>query len=261
MSLPDDLDINAVPLQPYSETVWRIVEAQTVVSTTKLTQAPAEQALLEEILEESKPSVPPDCTHLHYLQFTPFRYGCYPKGSRFRQAGVTPGVFYAAEHLETAAAEFAFGHVLFYAESPDTPVPKNGSPLTAFSSRIAASAAADLRTPPLDDHAALWNHKTDYTHTQALEAALRARGCDALITRSVRDPAARSNVAVLECSAFDEPAPIAERPMQILISENHVSILTLARTEASKVQFDFDLEAFDDPRLTDWLQEHRTARR
>ena len=34
-----------------------------------------EQALLEEVLDDSKPAVPEDCRNLHYLLFTPFRYG------------------------------------------------------------------------------------------------------------------------------------------------------------------------------------------
>ena len=32
-----------------------------------------EQALLEELLDESKPPVPSECRHLHYLLSTPFR--------------------------------------------------------------------------------------------------------------------------------------------------------------------------------------------
>ena len=46
-----------------------------MVSTLKLVDTLAEQALLEDILEESKPPVPPECRHLHYLLSTPFRYG------------------------------------------------------------------------------------------------------------------------------------------------------------------------------------------
>ena len=34
-----------------------------------------EQALLEQVLDDSKPAVPEGCRHLDYLLFTPFRYG------------------------------------------------------------------------------------------------------------------------------------------------------------------------------------------
>ena len=84
----------------------------------------AEQHLLEELLERSKPPVPPECRGLHYLLATPFRYGApYPAGSRFRRAGLTPGVFYASQAPETAVAEMAFHRLLFFAESPGTPWP------------------------------------------------------------------------------------------------------------------------------------------
>lgn len=68
-----------------------------------------EQALLEQVLDDSKPAVPQDCRRHHYLLFTPFRYGAaYPRGSRFRRVGLTPGVFYASLQTTTAVAEMAF---------------------------------------------------------------------------------------------------------------------------------------------------------
>ena len=54
---------------------WRVVEAQHVVSTMSLVDTLEEQALLEQVLDDSKPAVPEDCRNLHYLLFTPFRYG------------------------------------------------------------------------------------------------------------------------------------------------------------------------------------------
>ena len=93
-----------------------------------------EQAVLEQVLEDSKPHIPPECRDLHYLLFTPFRYGApYPRGSRFRRVGLTPGVFYASMQSKTAVAEMAFWRLLFYAESPETPWPANPGEYTAFS--------------------------------------------------------------------------------------------------------------------------------
>src|SRR5690606_23673868 len=103
---------------------WRLVEAQHRVSTLKLVDTHDEQALLEELVEETKPAIPAECRHLDYLLATPFRYGSvYPQGSRFRRAGRTRGVFYAAEQVATAVAEMAFYRLLFFADSPDTPWP------------------------------------------------------------------------------------------------------------------------------------------
>src|SRR5208282_4352542 len=85
---------------------WRVVEAQHHVSTLKLVDSVSEQELLEDLIETTKPALPSECRDLHYLLSTPFRYGAvYPKGSRFRRAGVTAGVFYASETPQTAVAE------------------------------------------------------------------------------------------------------------------------------------------------------------
>ena len=85
----------------------------------KIVDTLAEQGLLETLLERSKPPVPPECRHLHYLLATPFRYGApYPTGSRFRRAGHTPGVFYASTSASTAIGELVFHRLLFFAESP-----------------------------------------------------------------------------------------------------------------------------------------------
>ena len=91
--------------RPFAGPVWRFVEAQHRVSTLKLVDTLDEQALLEDLLEESKPVLPPECAGLDYLLATPFRYGAvYPYGSRFRRAGRTLGVYYAALSVETALA-------------------------------------------------------------------------------------------------------------------------------------------------------------
>src|SRR5471032_1069901 len=109
-----------------SGTCWRLVEAQHRVSTLKLVDTVEEQALLEGLIQETKPALPPECAHLHYLLSTPFRYGAVrPAGSRFRRAGLSEGVFYAAEEPHTAVAEIVFWRLLFFAESPGTPWPRN----------------------------------------------------------------------------------------------------------------------------------------
>src|SRR5688500_4352089 len=102
---------------------WRMVEAQHIASTMKLVDNPDEQDVLERLIDETKPAVPPECRHLNYLLFTPFRYRPYPHGSRFRRAGWTPGVYYASAAETTAVAEMAFYRLLFFLESPATPWP------------------------------------------------------------------------------------------------------------------------------------------
>jgi hypothetical protein len=67
--------------------------------------------------------VPPECDGVHYLYTTPFRYGLYPNGSRFRRAGPTPGICCVSKEPKTAIIETAFHFLRFYADAPGTPFP------------------------------------------------------------------------------------------------------------------------------------------
>ena len=162
-------------LKPYERRVWRLVEAQHHVSTLKLVDSLAEQSALENLIEKAKPLVPVECRGLHYLLSTPFRYDApYPVGSRFRRAGRTAGVFYAAEAPETAVAEMAFYRLLFFAESPSTPWPVNPSEYTAFSAAVRTERALDLTLAPLAADHSLWRDPVEYGPCQVLADMGRA---------------------------------------------------------------------------------------
>ena len=173
----------------------------------KLVDTLEEQALLERVLEESKPPVPADCRELHYLLSTPFRYGApYPAGSRFRRAGLTPGVFYGSQTVSTAVAEMAFSRLIFFAESPGTPWPANACEHTAFSVRLRTSKALDLERPPFADDPHRWTHPTAYEDCQALADAARLVSVQVIRYPSARDLRGR-NLAVLTCAAFSSREP------------------------------------------------------
>ncbi len=224
-----------------------MVEAQHIVSTLKLTDTLEEQSLLESLLEETKPLVPPECGHLDYLLATPFRYAAvYPHGSRFRRAGRTAGVFYAAETEEAAVAETAFYRLLFFAESPDTPWPANAAAFTAFSASLSAAACLDLTRPPLDRDHSSWTDPLDYAACQALADAARDAGIGVLRYRSVRDPAGGCNVAVLTCAAFAEPRPTDPGTWRIKLGAKGVQ----AVREFPRLRLEYDRTAFiSDPRI------------
>lgn len=231
---------------------WRLVEAQHRVSTLKLTDTLDEQGLLEDLIEETKPAIPPDCRHLDFLLATPFRYdAAYPTGSRFRRAGRTPGVYYAAETAATALAEMAFYRLLFFAESPATPWPSNAAEYTAFSAAVSTARLLDLTCEPLSQDGALWSDPTDYTPCQAFADAARAAEADAIRYRSVRDPARGANLAILACRAFAGPAAgdrqILERQTwAIRLSPTGVQALC----EFPRQRLEFRRDAFAaDPRI------------
>jgi len=229
---------------------WRIVEAQHRISTLKLVDTLAEQARLEELLEASKPPLPPECAHLHYLLSTPFRYGApYPHGSRFRRAGLTPGVFYASKTVTTAVAETAFHRLLFFADSPDTLWPDNAGEFTAFSVRYRTAAGLDLTAAPFDRERSTWTHPTDYAPCQRLAHQARSVRVEVLRYPSAREPApARGmNIALLTCRAFKSREAVERQNWRIHLGESGVrAICTFP-----EARLEFDRDAFArDPRIT-----------
>jgi len=213
--IPDALRSERRPLE---RVFWRCVEAQHVVSTLQLVDTLEEQALLEDILEETKPPVPPDCRHLHYLYMTPFRYGLYPQGSRFRRAGQTSGVSYVSEAPRTAVIETAFHLLLFYAESPDTPFPARPSEHTAFDVPVSTEASVDLTAPPFAEAMALWSDPQVYEPCQQLADAARAQGVAAIRYASVRDRGCGVNAALLACSVFAADRPSRSQTWRLLFN-------------------------------------------
>ena len=74
----------------------------------------------------------------------------------------------------------------------------------------------DLTTPQMADQGA-WMDPEDYTDCLALADRVRAAGAQAIRYASVRDPDHRANVAVLDCAAFAQPAPIDSQTWHILL--------------------------------------------
>ncbi len=224
-----------------------MVEAQHRVSTLKVVESLAEQELLEALLEETKPPVPPDCRHLHYLLSTPFRYDAInPKGSRFRRAGRTPGVYYASEKPRTAVAEMAFYRLLFFAESPATPWPANPAEFTAFAVRYLAARAIDLTAMPLLQDRPTWTHPTEYDRCQRLADAARDAEIELIRYESVRDPEAGGNVALFACKAFRRNTPQSRQTWRLRLSSQGIQALC----EFPDIGVEFSRDAFaKDPRV------------
>ncbi len=212
----------------------------------KLTDTLEEQSLLEEELERTKPPGPAECRHLHYLLATPFRYGRYPGNSRFRREGFSPGVFYASEAVETALAETVFYRLLFFAESPGTPWPRNPLELTGFRTTFETARAIDLTRSPFDREAPVWTHRTDYAACLELADAARAAEIGVIRYRSVRDPAGGANLALLSCTVFTESHPTDFTTWRVAFSDRGANALC-DRTDA---RIGFPWSAFgDDPRI------------
>jgi RES domain-containing protein len=244
ISIRDELLSSA---QRASGRCWRIVEAQNVISTAKLTDTAAEQHILEELIEKSKPQIPPECRQLNYLLSTPFRYGSpYPRGSRFRRAGHTLGVFYGAENADTAVAELCFWRLLFFSESPATKWPSEAGEYTAFAARYATERAIDLTRAPLENRRDVWMHKTRYVECQELADSARSAKIEVIKYSSVRDPKKQMNIAILTCRAFAAADPVERQTWRVILGTNGARTLC----EMPRASLDFDRNAFrGDPRI------------
>lgn len=231
--------------------VWRLVEAQHRVSTMKLVDRLDEQQLLEELLDDSKRAFPSSCDGLDYLLKTPFRYNStYPNGSRFRRAGLTSGVYYAALSVSTALAEMVFYRLLFYAESPETRFPDRAADYTAFAAQIRSTAVIDLTKEPLSRDEALWLSPNDYEPCQQLEEQARLAGAEAILYQSVRDPSGGRNIALLEPQGFASKAPVERKTWRLQFKTRAVQALC----DHPKQALEFQIADFAaDPRIAPLL--------
>jgi hypothetical protein len=230
---------------------WRVVESQSRVATMKIVDTVSEQEILEAELERSKPLIPAECAHLHWLLATPFRYAPYPHGSRFRRARQREGCLYAAERPETAVAEAAFYLLLFTLDAPGASLPRNPRERSAFSFRYRTAAGLDLRAPPLDADAGRWADRQDYAACQALADAARAADVDVLRYASVRDPGDGSNLAVLACRALSSKQPLAFETWHLMLRPDRVeAVREMPRLSLSFLFADW---AVTDSRIPDRL--------
>jgi RES domain-containing protein len=155
-----------------SAELWRGVEAQHVVATMRLAGNAAEQRVLEELLEASKPPLPPEATGKHYLLFTPFRYRS-SVATRFRRPH-DPGVWYGAEELRTACGEVAYWKWRFLMDSDALRDTALHTEHTFFKARVRGHCT-DLTAPPWKKAAAAWTQRSDFSQCQAFGAAARER--------------------------------------------------------------------------------------
>ena len=198
--------------------LWRAVEAQHIASTLRLVASVEEQAVLESVLEGSKPSLPVDAAALHFLLATPFRYTS-PIGSRFR-APSDPGIWYGAERERTACAELGFWRWRFLMDSAALEA-LGPSPQTVFRAGIDGQLV-DLTDAPFKRARADWTDPRNYQATQGFARVAREAGVDAIRYESVRDPLHGGAVAVLTPSCFKPLKPL----------EQHTWFLTVRREAA-----------------------------
>ena len=194
-------------VRPLRGKLLRMVESQAQVATLQLVDNLAEQTLLEELLESSKPPLPEAAEPLHYLLKTPFRYPPLRWGSRFGSVH-EPSLFYAAQRLQTAMAEAAYYRfVLWNGMVVPPPSGRILSEHSTFEARYRVEHGIQLQQSPFAQHDALLAHPSDYSVPQRLGTSMRAAGIQAFEYRSARCPDGGSNVALYVPAAFVEKRP------------------------------------------------------
>ena len=182
----------------------RIVESQEQIATTAIVDTLEEQALLEDLIEKTKPPIPPSAENLHYLLLTPFRYPPLRHGSRFGRHH-EPSILYGSHQSATALCEAAYYRLLFWSGMETPPTRPIRSQHTLFAASYQTNQGMQLQHAPFDNHRSQLTSPVDYSATQALGTAMRNAGVLGFEFHSARDPLGGINVGLFEPSALPSP--------------------------------------------------------
>ncbi|MCK7597368.1 RES family NAD+ phosphorylase [Microbulbifer sp. CAU 1566] len=165
--------------------LYRIIESQEEVATRSLVDSLQKQAVLENLLEQSKPARLPGSEQLHYLLATPFRYPPLPWGSRFGGTAES-GIFYGSKTVSTVLAEAAYYRLLFLNDM----VGAVAKPVTSYHQVFSAKYCADPGVKLQSEHwQAFWpqlTHPSEYSFCQSLGAQMRECAIKGLEAPSAR---------------------------------------------------------------------------
>jgi len=224
----------------FDATVFRLVEAQHRISTSRLTDSLAEEERLELLVEQVKPPLPDQARGLHYLLATPFRYG-HRSESRFRKAGERPGIFYASESTRTCIVEMAYWRLRFFAASPDALLPATTTEYLMFGIGVAAERAVDLTRPPFSRRRAKWTDKRSYDACQQFAALARNIAAQLVRYESARDEDGGVNIALFDPACFSAPVPNSEGTWHFRFQNGKLVVIGAS---PSHQRHEFDFERF-----------------
>lgn len=190
-----------------SGVLLRLVESQEQVATNQLVSSLDRQAVLEAMLEATKPRLRLGSEGLHYLLATPFRYPPLKHGSRFGTRSA-PSLFYGALQTGTVLAEAAYYRFLFWHGMVTPPAGKLDTQHTLFGAAYCTDKGLQLQTPPFASHNDVLCSPSDYGSTQALGADMRAAGIEAFEFISARDPEHGINVALFTPTTLSGNNPV-----------------------------------------------------
>lgn len=189
----------------------RLVESQEEIATTQLVDSLARQAVLEDLLEATKPPRRVGTERLHYLLATPFRYPPLKHGSRFG-ARTEPSLFYGSLSLQPVLAEAAYYRFVFWQGMTIPPDGKLITQHTMLEAEYRTERGLQLHAPPFVAHRRVLTCPADYAATQELGAKMRQAGIEAFEFTSARDPEGGVNVALFTPDALPRNEPHSREP-------------------------------------------------
>lgn len=220
-------------------TLLRLVESQAQVATTRLVSSLDRQALLEEMLEASKPGLPEAAGRLHYLLASPFRYPPLKHGSRFGRRH-EPSLFYGALETHTVLAEAAYYRFVFWQGMAVAPDKRLLTQHTLFAAAYRAEPGLRLQGSPFAEYQAVLTDPRDYSACQDLGSRLRAMGLAGFEYVSARDPHQGINAALFLPSAFAAGVPLFQEAWSCETDGGRVRF----RAHYGKGLVDFPVEVF-----------------
>ncbi|MHB1331365.1 MAG: RES family NAD+ phosphorylase [Sulfuriferula sp.] len=200
----------------------RLVESQEQVATNQLVSSLDRQAVLEDLLEATKPRLRPETERLDYLLATPFRYPPLKHGSRFGTRSA-PSLFYGALKTGTVLAEAAYYRFLFWYGMVTPPAGKLDTQHTLFGAAYRTDKGMQLQAPPFAAYREVVSSTTDYGASQALGTSMRATGIEAFEYVSARDPEGGINVALYTPQALHGSKPVFQEAWLCELTGEHVS--------------------------------------
>jgi len=195
--------------QSLSGTLLRMVESQEQIATNQLVSSLGRQAVLEDMLEGTKPRLRRGSGHLHYLLATPFRYPPLRWGSRFGKR-TEPSLFYGSLKTRTVLSEAAYYRFVFWSGMATSPRRKMDTQHTMIGAEYRTDEGLRLQKPPYNEHQATLTSPSDYRVSQELGTKMRAAGIQVFEFVSARDPEGGINVALFTPTAFARPSPVSQ---------------------------------------------------
>lgn len=221
--------------------LYRMVENQEEIATTVITANGDEQAILEDLLEQSKPDQSEPLSQRHYLIKTPFRYPPLRHGSRFGSPW-EPSLFYGATKKQTVLAEVAFYRFLFLAdvENPDALTRHNlQSSHSVFYISAHSEKSIQLTQPPFSAHKNEISAVDSFSVSQQLGKDMREAGVELFSFYSARMPNNINGAAFIH-SAIKSHQPKEIEQWQCLTQSQRV---VFHNTETKSIQ-EFSLAQF-----------------